>query len=121
MKHLWEVDHASYCNDGDYYSNGCIFESKSWADFHDAMSATDLDYTLLFRFDWRDTESWGATDYTGDDYYRNGKLHLYFVHQHKGRFIARIVDVCRADEPAVIEFLKPRMEYLFALWEPLKE
>jgi hypothetical protein len=31
------------------------------------------------------------------------------------------VEVCRADEPEVIKFLKPRMKYLFDLWMPLPE
>ncbi|GGE18472.1 hypothetical protein GCM10011390_42070 [Aureimonas endophytica] len=117
--HLWEVHHPYYCNDGNYYSNEAYHEWKSWDEFFAEFGDSDLDYNAIFRFDWRDGEDWGATDYNGDDYYRNGHLHIYWVGQRKGLFHVSVIDVCRADEPAVIAFLRPRFEYLMALWSPL--
>jgi hypothetical protein len=119
-KRLWEVKHSYYCNDGNYYDNNCVFEYKSWRDFLEDMGDADLDYNLPFRWDWSeiDPETEEST-YKGDNYYRNGKLHIYWMQQRKGRFIISIVDVCRADEPSVVEYLKPRHAYLKSLWEPM--
>lgn len=119
MKHLWEVDHDYYCEDANYYNNQCCFEYKSWQDFYDEMGEADLDYNLIFRWDWKEENSDGESTYNGDDYYRNGKLHIYCMQQRKGRFTIMIVDVCRNDEEAICEYLEPRYEYLKALWEPV--
>lgn len=119
-KHLWEVDHAYYCSENNYYSNECHFQFKSWQDFMDEMDDADLDYNLIFRWDWKENDP--ETDeptYKGDDYYRNGRLYLFTMHQRKGRFVCSEIEVCRADESAVIEYLRPRLAHLMALWEPL--
>lgn len=119
--HLWEADHPYYCNLGNYYSNGCGSEYRSWAEFIAEEADADMDYNLLFRFDWREGEDWGAGEFNGDPYYRNGCLQLFFMGQRKGAYRFVTVDVCRADEPAVLEYLKPRWAYLQRLWAPLSE
>jgi len=81
---------------------------------------SDMDYNLLFRFDWIEQDDDCNETFNGDVNYRNGKLKLFWLGQRKGLYRWSIVEVCRADEPAVIEFLKPRFEYLKSLWEPLK-
>lgn len=118
-KHLWEVKHSYYCNEGNYYNNECGFEFKSWQEFMDEMGDCDFDYNLLFRWDWDETNDDGEPTYNGDDNYRNGKLKLFWMHQRKGRYVYNIIEVCRADEAAVIEYLKPRWEYMRALWSPI--
>ena len=120
-QHLWEVDHAYYCNEGNYYNNDCGAEYKSFADFLEEEGDSDMDYNLLFRWDWveRDAET-DEPSFNGDVYYRSGRLKLFWMGQRKGLYRYSIIEVCRADEPAVIEFLKPRMEHLFKLWAPLK-
>lgn len=118
--HLWEVKHSYYCNDANFFSNDCFYKYGRWAEFYDDMGKADCDWNLLFRWDWDETNDDGVSTYTGDDYYRCGKLKLYWMQQRKGKFIVTETDVCRADEAAVIEFLKPRMAYLLGLWEPLK-
>jgi len=40
--------------------------------------------------------------------------------QRKGLYRWSIIEVCRADEPAVIAFLQPRLEHLASLWLPLQ-
>lgn len=115
-KRMWEVEHSYYCNDGNYYSNECVFEYKSWRDFFADMGDADLDWNLPFRWDWSEEQP-----FNDDNYYRNGKLKIYWMQQRKGRFIVSIVDVCRADEPSAAEYLRPRMEYLLSLWKPLDE
>lgn len=81
--HLWEVGHAYYCSEGNYFrtpdsTTRTVWEFKSWADFIAEMAD-----------------------------------------QRKGYHSTSIVEVCRADESAVIEFLQPRLEYLLQLWLPL--
>lgn len=122
MKHLWEVDHAYYCNLGNYYTNDCGTEHKSWADFLADWGDSDKDYNLLFRWDWKEEDSeTGEPNYKGDDNYRNGKLEIFWLLQRKGIYQFSTVEVCRADESAVIEFLKPRLAHLMSLWEPLHD
>ncbi len=128
-QHLWEVEHAYYCNEGGYFhtqaSHKTVHEFKSWADFLEEMSDADMDYNLLFRWDWSETnydeDGEELPAFNGDVNYRNGKLSLFFMHQRKGFHSTGIVEVCRADEPAVIEFLKPRLAHLMGLWAPLAE
>lgn len=127
--HLWEVDHAYYCTEGGYFHTQAhhktVHEFKSWADFLEEMSDADMDYNLLFRWDWSevnyDEDGEELPAFNGDVNYRNGKLSLFFMHQRKGFHSTSIVEVCRADEPAVIEFLKPRLAHLMGLWAPLAE
>lgn len=121
MKHMWEVDHSYYCNDGNYNASHSesVFEFKSWQDFMAEMGDADMDYNLIFRWDWKEQDDNGDRTYKGYDNYRNGKLHLYQMQQRKGRFVVMIVEVCRADEKAVREYLEPRWNYLRGLWSPI--
>ena len=115
-QHLWEVEHTYYCEGP--IDRGFTAPYKSWADFIDEEGESDPYYNMLFRWDWREGDWENAGSYTGDDYYRNGNLQLFFMGQRKGIFRAVNVSVCRADEPAVIAYLKPRWEYMRALWAP---
>lgn len=124
QKHLWEGRHAYYCTEGQFFSTQeryrTIWEFKSWADFATEMGKSDMDLNLLFRWDWsEEDDETGEQSYKGDDHYRNGRLSLFFMRQRKGYHSTCIVEVCRADEPQVIAFLRPRLNYLKALWEPL--
>lgn len=121
MKHLWEVDHSYYCNEGNYFSSESVCsEYKTWQEFLSEFGSADMDYNLLFRWDWteRDDENDEPT-FNGDPYYRNGKLKLFWMGQRKGLYQYSIVEVCRADEAAVIEYLQPRLNHLMSLWQPL--
>jgi hypothetical protein len=116
MKHLWECGHPYYCNQGNYYASGRdqpVTEYKRWADFIAEEADADLDYNLVFRWDWKEDDG-----FDGDINYRNGKLFVFFMGQRKGLYRWAEVEVCRADEPAVIEYLKPRWEHMQRLWEP---
>jgi len=123
MKHLWEVEHPYYCTEGNFFSSQSnyktIHEFKSWADFLSEMGDADKDYNFMFRWDWDETDGdTGESTYTGDDYYRNGRLGMFFMHQRKGFHSTSIVEVCRADEPAVIEYLRGYWQHMQAMWEP---
>lgn len=116
-KHLWEVDHSYYCNEGNYFATESVESSyKSFSDFIESWGVADMDYNLLFRWDWIEDED---AKFNGDLNYRNGTLKLFWMGQRKGLYMYSTVSVCRNDEPAVVAFLKPRLMHLLSLWEPL--
>jgi hypothetical protein len=123
MTHLWEADHPYYCSVGNYYAprrEQPMAHYRSWADFMSEEGDSDRDYNLLFRWDWREGGDWGhGTAFNGDENYRNGVLLLFWMGQRKGLYRWTEVEVCRADEPAVREFLGTRMKHLLSLWEPI--
>lgn len=124
MKHLWEVDHSYYCNEGNYYAPGREQphdEFKSFEEFISEHGASDFDMNLVFRFDWVEGEDHELPPYSGDPYYRNGLLKIFWMGQRKGLYRWTTVQVCRADEPKVIEFLRPRWQHLKELWEPISQ
>ncbi len=47
-----------------------------------------------------------------------GTLHLYYLQQRKGIFLSCIIQVTRADESKILEFLKPRWDYMKSVWTP---
>lgn len=117
---LWEVEHPYYCNEGNYCLNGCGGQYKSWQTFADEEGDGDFDMNLLFRWDWREGGDWGhGAEFNGDVNYRNGVLLLFWMGQRKGFYRWSEIEVCRADEPVIREFLQPRLEHLLRLWEPL--
>ena len=117
--HLWEADHPYYCSESNFYSTEPYTKHETWPAFLANFKGSDVDLNLIFRFDWYEGEDWGAGEFNGDPYYRNGKLQIFFVFQRKGIFACHEVSVCRADEPSVIEFLKPRWKHMRELWAPL--
>lgn len=118
--HLWEAKHSYYCNEGNYFANESVgSEYKSFADFLEEWGGADKDYNLLFRWDWIENDDEDAPAWNGDVNYRNGKLKLFYMGQRKGKFIYSVVEVCRADEPAVIAFLTSHWEHMRALWQPI--
>lgn len=118
---LWEAKHPYYCNEGNYYANGnnqpCA-KYPSWADFVSSEGDADLDYNLLFRWDWEEGDG-EESNFTGDIYYRNGRLLLFWMGQRKGLYRWSEVSVCRADEDAVRAWLRPRFDHLLSLWAPI--
>lgn len=119
MTRLWEVDHPYYCSETSYWDSNTTAMHETWGEFMEAEGDSDMDYNLVFRWDWREGKEWELSEYNGDDYYRHARLWLFFVGQRKGSFRSAEVKVCRADEPAIIEYLKPRWEHLKQIWEPL--
>jgi hypothetical protein len=118
--HLWEVKHPYYCNEGNFFASESVgSEFKSWAKFIEEFGDADMDMNLLFRWDWREGEEYGLGPFTGDVNYRNGRLLVFWMGQRKGLYQYSTVEVCRADESAVIEYLRPRWEHMRLLWEPL--
>lgn len=113
-KRLWEVDHPYYFDNEP--EGSAPFES--WNDFLFEYGEGDMDYNLVFRWDWREGSDWGAGTYNGDDYYRHAVLTVGFILQRKARCFSRDVKVCRADEPAIRVWLEQRYRYMLSMWEP---
>lgn len=118
-KHLWECVHPYRCSTANHYSGECTYRYRSWADFMAEHGNADLDLNLVFRWDWYESEDHSGSEYAGDPYYRNGRLVLFTINQQKGIFYTTLVEVCRADEPSVIAYLRPRHQKTLLLWEPL--
>ena len=122
IKHLWECDHDYYCSESNFYArdNEQPFASyKSLVEFLVEHGDADMDWNLLFRWDWKEEDpETGERNYNGDDYYRNGRLLLFFMAQRKGLYFWNEVQVCRADEAEVIKYLTPRWTHLQKLWTP---
>ena len=113
MSHLWEVKHDYYCQDANYFSNKTVAEFRSWQQFMSEFANTDMDYNLVFRWDWKDSSN-------PDFELKHDEMHIYFMGQRNGRFYTTIISIDKEDEPQVIEWLKPRFEHLVKLWQPFE-
>lgn len=118
-KHLWEIDHPYYCREQAWNAGEGPFHFDMWSGFEAEFRDSDFDMNLLFRFDWLEGPEAGAGAFTGDPYYRNGIFKAFWMGQRKGLFWCNTVSVCRADEPAILEFLKPRWDHISTIWEPV--
>lgn len=130
MTRLWEVDHPYYCSDSNYYASGTnqpFHTYGSWQEFYAEEGDSDLDMNLVFRWDWQrieyldDDSSVGraAFDAKYDDNYRAYNLEIFWIGQRKGIYRGSTVAVCRADEPAVREWLAIRWQHMRLLWDPI--
>lgn len=109
-KHLWEVDHPYYMNEGNFFKAGEHQTHKNLDDFLHSWSEVDIDLNRVHRFDWIEHESPKAA---GD-----GTLSIFFILQRKARLMSCEVEVTAADEPRVIDFLRPHYEREVAIWQP---
>lgn len=119
---LRDTDHPYYCSEGNYFVAGTRWyevhqEFDTWADFYEEWGYSDVDFNLLFRWDWNtiDPEDY---KYMKDGEYRGDTLELFFMGQRKARNNSVFVKVTEADEPAVREFLAERAKTMAAIWEP---
>ena len=110
-KHLWEIEHPYYCNEGNYYSCDCSQHYKSWTAFIEEEGDSDFDLNLVFRWDWQFLDEEKTS--------KKQQLKVFWVNQRKGIFRSSTVDVCKDNEDSVREWLNPRLKHLIKLWEPL--
>jgi hypothetical protein len=110
MKHLWEIEHPYYCCQTEFRHE----HFDSWSDFLEDWRESDLDLNLVFRWDWVHQKE------PVDPDYEHNVVTFYMVHQRKGRTASVSVQVTEADEPAVIEWLKPRAALIRTLWEGME-
>lgn len=120
--HLWEYVHPYYCEMQNFrarVSEGCSTHYESWQDFLGAWGDTDLDYNLLFRWDWlakRDDDGEPVAPLTGN----GGEMRLCFMLQRKGDYrCATVTNMREEDEPSVVKFLTERAQHMRSLWAPL--
>jgi len=135
-----KADHPYYGPEQSYYANGYqarddnpVFET--WEDFVTDYGADDLDldYNLVYRWDWKwaqlsdyyfsDDED-AAEDNAEeqerwDEESRKDTLHLYIMQQRRGKMVHISIRVTDADEPVVREWLRIRAEHMVRLWKPL--
>lgn len=117
-KHLWECKHPYYMTEGNYFATGMHTAFTTWDNFFSEFGDSDMDYNFVVRWDWLEGEDWGAGEFRGDSYYRNGRLLVQFVAQRKAQLFSVEVSVCRADEDRVRDWLTPRAAYLASMWQP---
>lgn len=108
-KHLWEYEHPHYSSDSNYFSKEVGKTFPSWKAFKsecgDQMEAF---CSLVYRWDWEEGKN-------------QDRLCLFCVNQRKGIYIPLRIMVEKADEPEVIEWLRPRVQDLVNLWSPFIE
>lgn len=111
--HLWEIEHSYYCNESNWFQNGCNHKFDSFADFFEDCGNIDLDYNLLFRWDWL------KADEEDEESERGDILNLFLMQQRKGVYFSYTIKVTEADEPAVRAFLQRAFNHLASLWLPI--
>ncbi len=109
-KHLWEIDHPYYCNEGNYYAHESVETAyHSWADFVEHEGDSDFDMNLVFRWDWSKADAENELDHD--------ILSIFWMGQRKGLYRYSTIEINEADEPAVKEWLTKRWQHLVLLWE----
>lgn len=118
-EHLWEIEHPDRCEAGNWFHSGEHQLFLRWQDFRGEYTAGP-DEVLLFRWDWkRPCDSEGEPSaWKRDEYYRESDIRLFFVNQGKARNWSVDVQVCRADESEIREWLATQYEYVKRLWYP---
>lgn len=121
-KHLWEIDHPYYMNEGNYFSNDCHFSFESFNDFFAEWGDADMDYNWVIRWDWLvddnddEVEGWvPPSDRKDTDI--SGILKVQIVGQRKAKLQSCSVRVCRLDETRVREYLSGYAAYMAQMWE----
>lgn len=109
--HLWEVRHPYYCATRSGYSRR---NYTTWTEFVADLGDRDIDMYLVFRWDWLE-----ESQFNGDVNCRNGSLTVFWMLQRNGEYQWTEIKVCRADEPAIREWLQVRLYHLLTLWVPL--
>lgn len=119
-RHMWEVDHPYYWNEGSFHERGMHVRHESWADFIGEMGDADEDLNLVCRWDWKqddpDEDKGGSAIHVPAG---TGTLKVFYVVQRKAYTFSHEVAVTAADEPAVRAWLEQKWRHLQRLWAPL--
>lgn len=117
---LWTFKHPYYAQEGNYFSKDCHQTYESFDAFLEAEGDVNIDYNLLYRWDWHRRDIDPEYEDAGD---KRDEILFFFIGQRKA--IARSVSVRvePADrdrvEPLMREYLEPRLKRLLELWAPL--
>lgn len=113
---LFEVDHAFYCAEGNYYSTKCFDKYESWEEYEAAWKGYDIDLNLIFRWDWWKSD---PSDYEEGEENKGDYITIHRVLQRKAILRSDRVYVSEADEPAIRKYLEPYAQRMKDIWEPL--
>jgi hypothetical protein len=104
------VEHDYYCSDSNFYSNEASAKYEVFADFYEEFIDADVDMNLVFRWDLQKREE-------SDRY----SMQIFMMHQRKGIFSPiRISLFDEKDIPLFIKYIKPHIEKLKQIWQPLE-
>ena len=109
------TDHPYYCNEGNFFDNGCHQDYGSWGGFLSDCDDADLDMNLLFRWDWLQGEA------ENDIPEGSADLLLFYMGQRKALCRSVRVRVLQSQEAEICAWLKIRWDHLRLLWEPLSD
>lgn len=151
FKHLWDVEHSYYCEEGNFFQSGYHTVYDSWESFAQPVTSFfegnplyefDNDLNFLFRWDWQKADpenylfsySQEILDETGiteeeienskEEFKQNSqvdKLLLFYMIQRKGYNISVEVKVVEDDEPVVREWLEKKWIHMKNMWMPVSQ
>jgi hypothetical protein len=109
------IDHNYYCSTSNYFKNDCCEHYETFDDFIDDRGKDDLDYNMVFRWDVKPNDE---DEGEAAGFY----MEIFIMQQRKGLFQSCVIDeVTDADVSAIIEYLKPRWEYMREIWKPFEK
>lgn len=115
-KKLWQSRHPYHCSGGGDVNAHYDFET--WAEFLEEMGAADLDYNLLFRWDWYEGPEHEEEEKPGELEGR-ARLELHFFQQRKCVKTTFRVYVTRDQEPMIHQYISKRWNHMKKLWSPM--
>lgn len=103
------IDHDYYAHDSNYYSNEAGGVYDTWKEFYEEFKDADVDLNLVYRWDIKKRDD-------VESYY----MQIVIIGQRKGIYAPwRIDNVFEEDVPEILEYLRPHLEKLISIWQPL--
>lgn len=105
------IDHDYYASDSNYYSNEAKVTYNNWYEFQEDYGEADIDMNLVFRWDIykRDND-------------KGYWMQIIIIKQRKGVYTPiHINEVVEEDASQIIEFMKPHLEKILKIWQPISE
>lgn len=103
MSNLWDFKHPYYALTGNYFSNDCHADYRSWESFIESEGDSDMDYNLVYRWDWDKKER---------------TLSIFYVGQRKALHRSVSVFVLETEEELIKPWLEARWEHMRLIWAP---
>jgi hypothetical protein len=113
---LRDSKHSYSGADQNYFMPGNLQDEffrtyDSWQAFIESgNSETDMDYNLMYRWDWKKK---------GEGYPTKEHVTLYWLQQRRGCVGSDTIFVTAEDEPAVREYLQKYADHMRDIWAPL--
>ena len=109
MSKLYELEQNCF-TDGEYHDNTIGNHYLSWQEFLDEWGEADDGMNYVVNWSWEPKSESGT--WSKDDNYRDGTLMILFIMQRKGFYNPQTIDVCKADEPLVREYLAKKFDFI---------